>query len=89
MSGPITSATAATVARGAMDTQNGTTQNGTAKEAARAQSRAGVISYLSYALDDVGALSPAAVHLLEMAIAILEDPQPERGLPEADQRKLS
>jgi hypothetical protein len=59
------------------------TQNGTAKEM-KAQSRVGVITYLSYALDDVGALSPAAEHLLEMAIAILEDPRPE-----AERRKPS
>jgi hypothetical protein len=73
-----------------MNTQNGTSQNGTAKEVTRAQSRAGVITYLSYAIDDVGALSPSAVHLLEMAIAILaEDPQAESGLPETTRRKPS
>jgi hypothetical protein len=73
-----------------MDSQNGTSQNGTARELAKAQSRADVITYLSYALDDVGDLSPAAVHLLEMAIAILaEDPQPESGFPETARRKPS
>jgi len=71
-------------------TQNGTIQNGTAKEVTKARSRADVITYLSYALDDVGALSPAAVHLLEMAIAILaEDPRPESRLPETPGRKPS
>jgi len=40
---------------------------------AAAQSRARVITYLTYALDDVGALSPMAAHLLEMAIAILNE----------------
>jgi hypothetical protein len=73
-----------------MNTQNGTSENGTAKEVTQAQSRTGVITYLTYALDDVGALSPAAVHLLEMAIAILaDDPQPESGFPEAARRKPS
>jgi hypothetical protein len=73
-----------------MNSQNGTSQNGTAKEVTKAQSRAGVITYLRYALDDVGSLSPAAVHLLEMAIAILaEDPQPESSLPETAGRKPS
>ena len=72
-----------------MDTQNGTTQNGTTKQEGKAESRAGVITYLSYALDDVEALSPAAVHLLEMAIAILDDPQLGSELPEADRRKPS
>ena len=72
-----------------MNSQN-MTQNGTAKEVTKSQSRAGVIAYLSYALDDVGALNPAAAHLLEMAIAILaEDPQPESGLPETARRKPS
>jgi hypothetical protein len=72
-----------------MHTQNGTT-NGTTKDVARARSRAGVIAYLSYALDDVGALSPTAVHLLEMAIAILtDDPQPESGLAGTDRSKAS
>jgi hypothetical protein len=44
----------------------------TGKEAA-AQSRAGVITYLTYAIDDVSALSPMAAHLLEMAITVLTD----------------
>jgi hypothetical protein len=48
---------------------------GAGKEAA-AQSRTRVITYLAYALDDVSALSPMALHLLEMAITILtEEPQ--------------
>jgi hypothetical protein len=47
---------------------------------AAAQSRARVITYLTYALDDVGALSPMAVHLLEMAIAILNE-EPSGGEP--------
>jgi hypothetical protein len=74
--------TSATAKWGAMNTQNGTT-NGTAKEVTRGQSRAGVITYLTYALDDVSALSPTAVHLLEMAIAILADePHPESEVAE-------
>ena len=65
-------------------------QNGTAKEQAKAQSRAGIITYLSYALDDVGALSPTAVHLIEMAIAVLaEEPQSESEVAELDRSKAS
>jgi hypothetical protein len=73
-----------------MHSQNGTTQNGTATEHAKAQSRAGVITYLSYALDDVRALSPTAVHLIEMAIAVLaEEPQSESEVAEVDRSKAS
>jgi hypothetical protein len=63
------------------------TRNGTAKRHAEPQSQAGVIAYLSYALDDVAALSPTAAHLLEMAIAILGDrPQTESEVMEVDHR---
>ena len=73
-----------------MHSQNGTTQNGTARQHGKAQSRTGVITYLSYALNDVSALSPTAVHLLEMAIAILaEEPRSESDVPELDRSKAS
>jgi hypothetical protein len=67
--------------------------NSTAKKAAEAagkqavEARARVITYLCYALDDVHALNPMAVHLLEMTIALLnEDPTGEAVPPP---RKLS
>jgi hypothetical protein len=40
------------------------------------QARGGVVAYLTVALDDVAAVSPTAVHLLEMAIAILSEEVP-------------
>ena len=73
-----------------MHSQNGTTENGTAREQSKSQSRAGVITYLSYALNDVSALSPTAVHLLEMAIAILAEERHARSeVPELDRSKAS
>jgi hypothetical protein len=68
----------------AMDNQNGIT-----KQHAKAQSRAGVMAYLSYALDEVAVLSPTAAHLVEMAIAVLGDqPQAESEVSEVDRRTV-
>jgi hypothetical protein len=65
-------------------------QNGTARQESMAQSRAGVIAYLTYALDDVGAFSQTAVHLLEMAIAVLADEaQSKNGITGAGHTKVS
>jgi hypothetical protein len=64
-------------------------RNGISKQHAKAQSRAGVIAYLSYAIDDVAALSPTAAHLVEMAVAILGDrPQAESEVNEVDHRPV-
>ena len=65
-------------------------RNGAAKKEFTAQSRDGVIAYLTYALDDVSAFSQTAVHLLEMAIAVLaEEQQSKNGLTRVGQTKAS
>jgi hypothetical protein len=64
-------------------------RNGITKQHAKPQSRADVIAYLSYGLDDVAALSPTAAHLVEMAVAILGDrQQAESEVSEVDHRAV-